>query len=229
MPRRRAKRKRVSKTWYQVYAEDVFPGEWIGETPASDPDSLIGRNVEVVLRDITGDFMHEKYKLWFRIYKVDGIKAYARFEKEMLNRDYLRSIVQRRSSRIDVMTDSRTRDGHDVRIFTIIITAVRIRSSQKHAIRMRVDNLLKQVVPELTLEELVKSFLFNEPRPILDEIKRTSTKVAPIKYVELRKLLLMKRGEELEEPGIGAEEEEIVESGSTSGGGGEEATASHSI
>ncbi len=222
MPRRRAKRKRVSKTWYQVYADDIFPGQWIGETPANDPESLIGRNVEVVLRDITGDFMHEKYKLWFRIYKVDGVKAYARFEKEMLNRDYLRSIVQRRSSRIDVMTDSRTRDGHDVRVFTIIITAVRIRNSQKHAIRMRVDNLLKQVIPELTLEDLVKSYLFNEPRPIIDEIKRVSTKVAPIKYVELRKLLLMKRGEgEVSKPA--PEEEELVEGSVAGGGGGEEA------
>ncbi len=225
MPRRRAKRKRVSKTWYQVYADDIFPGQWIGETPANDPESLIGRNVEVVLRDITGDFMHEKYKLWFRIYKVDGIKAYARFEKEMLNRDYLRSIVQRRSSRIDVMTDSRTRDGHDVRVFTIIITAVRIRNSQKHAIRMRVDNLLKQVIPELTLEDLVKSYLFNEPRPIIDEIKRVSTKIAPIKYVELRKLLLMKRGEgeEVPEAILGNEEEEIIEGSAAGGGGGEEA------
>ena len=222
MPRRRAKRKRVSKTWYQVYADDIFPGQWIGETPANDPESLIGRNVEVVLRDITGDFMHEKYKLWFRIYKVDGVKAYARFEKEMLNRDYLRSIVQRRSSRIDVMTDSRTRDGHDVRVFTIIITAVRIRNSQKHAIRMRVDNLLKQIIPELTLEDLVKSYLFNEPRPIIDEIRRVSTKIAPIKYIELRKLLLMKRGEGTPEAAP-EEEEELVESSTVGGGGGEEA------
>ncbi len=222
MPRRRAKRKRVSKTWYQVYADDIFPGQWIGETPANDPESLIGRNVEVVLRDITGDFMHEKYKLWFRIYKVDGVKAYARFEKEMLNRDYLRSIVQRRSSRIDVMTDSRTRDGHDVRVFTIIITAVRIRNSQKHAIRMRVDNLLKQIIPELTLEDLVKSYLFNEPRPIIDEIRRVSTKIAPIKYIELRKLLLMKRGEGTPEAAP-EEEEELVERSTVGGGGGEEA------
>ncbi len=218
MPRRRARRKGPAKTWYQVYAVDVFPNQWIGETPASDPDKLMDRNVEVVVRDVTGDFMHEKYKLWFRIFKVDGNKAYARFVKEMLNRDYMRSIVQRRSSRIDVQSEGVAKDGNEVRVFTLIVTSVRIRSSQKSAIRKRVDEYVRSLIPEHTVEELIKSFIFGEPVPVTSEIQRTASKVAPIKYVELRKMVLLKPAEVA--PEIPVEVEQEVEGGSPGGGEG---------
>ncbi len=193
MPRRRAARK--SKTWYQVYAVDVFPGKWIGETPAADPELVIGRNVEVVARDITGDFMHEKYKLWFKIFRVDGSKAYARFVKEMLNRDYLRSIVQRRTSRVDVMAEGETKDGHLVRIFYIIITSVRIRCGQEKAVRSKVVEYLSEQIPRLTLEELVRSSIFNEPVNFSESIRQISTKIAPIKNIEPRKTVVLRFGE----------------------------------
>jgi len=207
LPRRRAARK--SKTWYQVYAVDVFPGKWIGETPASDPELVIGRNVEVVVRDITGDFMHEKYKLWFRIFRVDGSKAYARFIKEMLNRDYLRSIVQRRTSRVDIMVEGTTKDGHHVRVFYIIITSVRVRHSQERAIRARVVEYLSEQIPQLTLEEIVKSSIFNEPVNFSESIRQLSTKIAPIKNIEPRKIVVLRFGEAT--PSLEKEEPEAEE------------------
>jgi small subunit ribosomal protein S3Ae len=211
MSSRKAHGKVKTKTWYNTYAFDIFPGQWIGETPANDPESLIGRNVEVVVRDITGDFMHEKYKLWFKIFKVEGNKAYARFVKEMLNKDYMRSIVQRRSSRVDIQSEGVTKDGNYVRIFTLIITSTRIRSSQKHAIRERVDKYIREIIPNYTVEEIVRSFIFGNPLPVTSEIQRISLKIAPIKYVELRKMVLLK-------PSEIREAEERVESSIASGG-----------
>ncbi|RDD54149.1 MAG: 30S ribosomal protein S3ae [Candidatus Korarchaeota archaeon NZ13-K] len=192
MSSRRSRRKAGTKSWYNVYAVDVFPGQWIGETLADDPENLIGRNVEVVVRDITGDFMHEKYKLWFKIFKVDGNRAHARFIKEMLNKDYLRSIVQRRSSRIDIQSEETAKDGNYVRLFTLIITLTRIRSSQKHAIRKEVDRYVRGVIQNYTVEDLVRSFIFGNPLPVTSEIQRIASKVAPVKYVELRKMVLLK-------------------------------------
>ncbi len=204
MPRGRGRRgrKKVSKTWYRVYAADVFPGEFIGETPAADPSKLYGRRVEVTLRDLTGDFMHEKYKLWFRIYRVEGSNAYARFDLEMLNRDYLRSIVQRRVSRIDVQVEGTTSDGHDVRYFALIITSVRVRHSQERAIRAAASKYLESLIPELTLEDLVRAAVLGDKVNIGDELTRLSTKIAPIKNVEPRKIQVLR---------FGAGEPEIVE------------------
>jgi len=217
-----AKRRKGAKKWYAVYAADVIPGEWIGDALASDPGDLIGRQVEVTLRDITNDFDHEKYKLWFRIYRVDDNRAYAKFAKEMLNYDYVRSLVQRRSSRIDVMTQGMTKDGHFVRIFNLIITSVRVRHSQERAIRKRVLEYVQNVIGELTLEELVRSALLGDPLDLNGEVKKIATKIAPIKNADVRKIVLLKAGEA--EP----EMERVIakiEGVPVSGGEGEEAKA----
>ena len=218
MPRRRGRRgkKKVTKAWYRVYAADVFPGQLIGETPAADPSKLYDRRVEVTLRDLTGDFMHEKYKLWFRIYRVEGSNAYARFDLEMLNRDYLRSIVQRRVSRIDVQVEGTTSDGHDVRYFALIITSVRVRHSQERAIRARVAEYLKSLIPELTLEELVRAAVLGDKVDINSELAKLSTKVAPIKNVEPRKIQVLRFG--AREPESPLEVAAAVEGGGSGGG-----------
>lgn len=212
------KKAKRSKTWFQIYAADVFPGQWLGETLASDQDSLIGRNVEVSVRDITGDFAHEKYKLVFKIFRVDGSKSYARFVKELLNRDYLRSIIQRRTSRIDVMSEGITEDGHHVRVFYLITTAVRVRHSQETAIRLRAKQYLDELIPQLSLEELVRSSIFEDPAKINTNIQGLSTKIAPVKNIEPRKIVVLRFGEALPEVVRGE-----VESRSVSSGKGEEA------
>jgi len=222
MPKR-GRAKKAAKTWYDVYAADVFPGQWLGETPASKPELLIGRRVEISLRDVTGDFMHEKYKLWFMIYRVKGTKAYAKFNRMELNRDYLRSIVQRRTSRIDVQSEGMTKDGHLVRYFNIIITAVRIRHSQQSDIRKRVNSYMEELIPQLTLEELVRAAILGDKVPISSQVASISTKIAPIKNVEPRKIVVLRYGEA--EPSI-PEPEEValeVESSAPGGGGGQEA------
>ncbi len=221
MPKRRGRAKKVTKTWYDVYAADVFPGQWLGETPASKLELLIGRRVEISLRDVTGDFMHEKYKLWFMIYRVEGTKAYAKFNRMELNRDYLRSIVQRRTSRIDVQSEGLTKDGHFVRYFNIIITAVRIRHSQQSDIRKRVNSYMEELIPQLTLEELVRAAILGDKVPISSQVASISTKIAPIKNVEPRKIVVLKYGEV--EPSIPEEVALEVESSAPSGGGGQEA------
>jgi len=221
MPRgRRRAKKKVSKTWYDIIASDVFPGQWIGETLASSPDLLYGRRVEVSLRDITGDLMHEKYRLWFAIHRVEGTTAYARFYMEMLNRDFLRSIVQRRSSRVDVQTEGTTKDGHHVRVFNLIITAVRVRHSQERAIRKRVHEYVASVIPELTLEELVRASVLGDRVDVRAEAARLASKIAPIKNSEIRKMVVLKYGEA--EP-ILAEVPQAVGGSSPGGGEGEEA------
>ncbi|MCD6348671.1 MAG: hypothetical protein J7L91_03520, partial [Candidatus Korarchaeota archaeon] len=88
------------------------------------------------------------------------------------------------------------------------------RSSQKHAIRVRVDEYIKSLIPEHIVEELVRSYIFGEPIPIVSEIQKIASKVAPIKYVELRKMVILKPSEA---PEVVEVQQEVE--GSTTGGG----------
>jgi len=145
-------------------------------------------------------------KKWYAVYAADVIPGEwigdalasdpeALIAKEMLNYDYVRSLVQRRSSRVDVMTQGITKDGHFVRIFNLIITSVRVRHSQERAIRKRVLEYVQNLISELTLEELVRSALLGDPVDLNGEVKKIATKIAPIKNADVRKIVLLKAGE----------------------------------
>jgi len=183
-------RRRV-KTWYKIVASDIFEGEELGETPADSDEKVVGRTIEVTLRDITGNFDHENYKLWFKIHKVEDKTAYGHFIRERISRDYLRSLVRKRTSRIDAWVESKTKDGKTIRYFSVIITAVRVGTNVAKQIRKACMNYLSEIIPELTLKEVVRSSILDDPINLREEIKLRVKKYAPISHVEPLKIELM--------------------------------------
>ena len=50
------KKKKTVKNWYSLLAPSMFGKAKIAETPADDPDKVLGRVVEVSMQELTGDF-----------------------------------------------------------------------------------------------------------------------------------------------------------------------------
>ena len=88
------------KKWFTVVAPPAFGEAFLGTTPADDPLKLIGRVMETTLYDLTGDFMHVHIRLYFQIVRVEGEKCLTRFKGHELARDYIRSLIRRRSSKV---------------------------------------------------------------------------------------------------------------------------------
>ncbi len=197
MPRAVRKDKWKMKTWYDVYAPEVFGGVKIAETPADDPKKLVNRTIEVTLGDITGVMEHYNIKLWFQIHRVEDRKAYTKFKKEMLVRSYLSSIVRRRTSRVDGEVNFTTKDGYRIKAFGLIITAHRVRTSQKSAIRKVMHEIIEKYGRELTLDEFLTSALLDKPHNIKGEIFEKAKKIAPIRHVEMRKIVVVQEPEEV--------------------------------
>nr|AOZ55984.1 ribosomal protein S3AE [uncultured korarchaeote] len=182
-------KRRIPKHWVPVIALDLFRGEKIGAVLMGKPESVIGRVLEVTLRDLTGSFEHEKYKLYYRVTEVEDGIVYGRFCKAAISRDFRASMIRRRSSLVELYVDSKTSDEIPVRHFHTIVTRYRIRTSMKRAIRKLVSEKLLEIIPTLTLDEYVKSVLFGSPIKLNEELAQASRKICPIKNVDLRKLL----------------------------------------
>ena len=91
--------------------------------------------IEVTLYDITGDLTQVHVHLYFQIIEVKGDKAYTRFKGHELSRDYMRSLIRRKSSKIQGIFDVVTKDGYKLRITAVTLTSYRCKTSQKKAIR----------------------------------------------------------------------------------------------
>ncbi|AAM02674.1 30S ribosomal protein S3ae [Methanopyrus kandleri] len=183
------------KVWYTILAPDMFDNVEVGETPADDPEKVIGRVLETTLGDVLDDITKHHIKVFFRIYDVEGTTAYSKFEGHRLMRDYVRSLVRRGTSRIDGVIDVVTKDGYKVRVAGLAFTTRRAKTSQQRAIRKEMFKVIEENAKECDFDEFIRRCLsISEEESIPEQIKEAGRKIYPIRQAEIRKT------EVLEEP-----------------------------
>ncbi len=191
MPARRkfaVKDKWKLKKWYRVLAPPLFGNMVIGTTPADDPLKLIGRVMETTLYDITGDITQVHVRLYFQIIDVKEDAAITRFKGHELSRDYMKSLIRRKSSKIQGIYNVATKDDYHLRLTIVTLTSYRCRTSQKRAIRKIMEEYVREHVPQLTLDELIQEMLFGKMSAVIAERAR---KIYPIRKVEVYKSKLL--------------------------------------
>ncbi len=155
--RRRVRDTWKEKDWYTIKTPVAFEDKEIGETPARDPDYLIGRGVEVTMRELTGDFSKQYIKLRFEIDNVAGEVANTKFTGHKTTTDYIRSMIRRGTSRIDASAIVKTKDDRKIKLHVLAVTTRRAKSSQQKYMREVITELLMENAAEKTFEELVMS------------------------------------------------------------------------
>jgi len=190
-PRKRAaatKDKWKMKEWFVVYAPDFFGSKEIGLTPADDPEKVVGRVIETTLKDLTGDFTKGQVKLYFKIYDVKGQNAYTKFKGHTLARSYIRSLVRRRTTRVDGIFNITTKDGYKLRVMGMVIAYRRIQTSQERAIREIIRDIIYKKAEELNFRDFVMEAVTGKMGA---EIAKEARKIYPIKRAEIRKIKVL--------------------------------------
>jgi small subunit ribosomal protein S3Ae len=193
---RRSQRKaesRKAKQWYKVISPEMFGRSPVGETVANDPERVVGRVIETTLGDLTNNFSKQNTKLRFRVDRVAGDSAYTRFVGHEMTTDYIRSLVKRRTSRIDAIVDVTTTDGYQVRVKPSCFTVKRARANQVKSIREISKQVVLQKASGLDLNQLIQEVVLGK---LSLDIYKEAKMVYPLRRVEVRKT------EIVAEPGI---------------------------
>ncbi|MBS7654413.1 MAG: 30S ribosomal protein S3ae [Candidatus Bathyarchaeia archaeon] len=180
----RVKDKWRSKKWYTVVAPPYFGSVEIGSVPADDPQKIIGRVIESTLYDITEDFAHQYLKTYFQVIGVDGKKALTIFKGHEYSRDYLRSLVRRRTTRVDGIFDVGTKDNYKLRIAACAFTNTRIKTSQEMEIRAIMKRIIEEKARALSFDQFVQEAVLGK---IASDIYNETKKITPIRHVGIRK------------------------------------------
>jgi len=205
---RRIKDKWKAKEWYKVRAPRMFNEIEIGESPAAEPDMLIGRTAEVTVQDLTGDFSKMHIKLRFKVTSVDGSDAKTAFIGHDLTSDYVRRLTRRKKTKTDHVVDIITKDGFGLRVKTMSVAERRIQTTQEEAIRRVSAETLVQMGKEMTLSEIVKSIVSGD---MAKDLAKACHIIIPIKRIEIRRTEVTSSGEGEPESIIEAEPEPVVE------------------
>jgi small subunit ribosomal protein S3Ae len=186
--RRRVRDKWRGKSWYAVTSPPYFGNTELGLIPADDPDKLIGRVMDATLYDLTNDFAHQYLKMYFQVLKVDGKTAQTIFKGHEYSRDYLRSLVRRRTTRVDQILDITTKDGYKLRVAVCAFTLSRIKTTQERAIRAVMRQIVQGKASELTFDQFVQEMVLGK---IASDVYNEAKKIAPLRHVGIRKSRLL--------------------------------------
>ena len=171
-----------------IVAPPFFGNVELGSVPAEKPEKLIGRVVEATLYDITGDFSHMYLKMFFQVNELDGKTAKTLFKGHEYSRDYLRSLVRRRTTKVDGLLNLTTKDGYKLRIAISALTLSRIKTSQEKIIRNLMHRIINEKAQALMLDSFVQEMVLGK---IASDVYNEAKKVAPLRHVGIRKSKLV--------------------------------------
>ena len=176
------------KEWYDVYLPKYFGESKMGETPADDPSKVVGRVIETTLAQITGDFSQEYLKLYFQVTDIEDHTAKTVFKGHEYLRDYLRSLVRRRSTKVDGAFRVSTPEGYRLKIIVVALTQARIKTSQERAIRLIMREIVEKKTQTLTFDQIVHEMVLGK---LASDIYNEAKNVTALRHVGIRKSELL--------------------------------------
>lgn len=186
--KRRVRDKWRSKDWYAVTSPPYFGNTELGSIPTDDPEKLVGRIMDATLYDLTNDFTHQYLKMYFQILAVEGKKAHTIFKGHEYSRDYLRSLVRRRTTTVDQILDVATKDGYKLRVAVCAFTLTRTKTTQERVLRMIMRRVLQEKATVLTFDQFVQEVVLGK---IASDVYNDAKKIAPLRHVGIRKSRLV--------------------------------------
>jgi small subunit ribosomal protein S3Ae len=172
------------KEWYDIILPQYFGETKVGETPSDDPDKVMGRVFETTLAAITGDFSQEYMKMYFQVDEIEGHTAHTVFKGHEYLRDYLRSLVRRRSTKIDGTFRVYTTDGYRIKIVVTAMTQTRIKTSQEYAIRKIMQEIVEDKAANLTFDQLAHEMVLGK---LASDVYNRAKNVTALRHVGVRK------------------------------------------
>jgi len=197
--KKRVRDKWRSKDWFSIVAPQYFGSTELGSVPAEEPSKLVGRVVDATLYDLTNDFAHQYLKMFFQVSDIEGKTARTIFKGHEYSRDYLRSLVRRKTTRIDTLQNIITKDDYQLRLAICAFTLTRIRTTQEQAIRAVMKRIVEEKAKTLSFDSFVQEVVLGK---IASDIYNEAKKVAPMRHVGIRKSKLVAQPRQVAQPTI---------------------------
>jgi len=173
------------KKWFNIYSPKVLGENIIGEMPANDEKSAIGRVIKVGLSWITQNPQHSFMNVGLRVVEVNDNAAHTKVDFLEGNYSYIRSLVRRYSTAIYTVDKIKDKDGKDIVLKLIAVTANRVTTPKEKGIRAELIKFGREYAANLSSDELVNAIINGS---LQSEAKKRANKIAPISKLEVKKV-----------------------------------------
>ncbi|MHA1671527.1 MAG: hypothetical protein ACTSV5_13275 [Promethearchaeota archaeon] len=190
--KKRVRVKKVSfkdKSWFSLKAPQSFNFKEIGEIMGFE-NNVIGRTIEILLYDITNSFSDINLKIKFKVIDVnpEANTCNTIFIGHIFTNDFVRSLIDRGSSKIQIILNITTKDGYVYRLTTICTTIKRARSSQQIIIRKIIREILNEFGKSVDHEKYISGMVYGE---FAKQIQRVAKTIYPLSNCSIIKSKLI--------------------------------------
>ena len=188
-PSRKGKGKVVDKwkekSWYEVTAPSYISDKPLGETPASEPEKLFGRVIEMAKMGVVEDLYYDiNLKVRFKITKVEGNVCRTEFVGHEVAKEQIRSQIRRNRSKIEAIQNVATKDKARLRVSSIVITPMRCGTSTQKVVRKVIIDIIRDIAKQQNFVDFTKNMVSGT---ISSEIEKAVSKIYPVVLVDVRK------------------------------------------
>jgi len=189
------------KQWYEVITPKIFDFKPIGEISGFE-NNVVGRTLETLLFDFTHKYSDISLKLKFRIMAVneEAKKCRSIFVGHQYTNDFIRSLIGRGSSKIQIILNLTTKDGYIFRVTTICTTLKRARNSQIVIIRKIMREILQEFAVSLNHEKFVAGVIYGEFQTQIKRVAKTIYPLSSCVVVKSKLISIPAGGEDTEIP-----------------------------
>ncbi len=204
------------KKWIPIVAPAVLRNVMVGETPALEPEDVIGRTITISLLALTGDVKKQNITVTLKITHLDHGKAMTELTDYEIMSASVRRMIRKGRTRIDDSFECVTQDGVKIRIKPLLIPKTRVTSSKSTLLRKLCRQRMKELAAESTYDRIISGILSYGLQKNLGEYL---SKVYPLKSLEIRMMTRIGAGpkpepvqaEPVAEPVAAAKEEPVAE------------------
>jgi small subunit ribosomal protein S3Ae len=179
-----------SKKWVDILAPTMFGEQKVGETLSTDPESIVGRIIEVPLSNLIGDFSKQHVTIRLQVTDVKDKKAKTKFIGHKITKEYMRSLIRRKNTSIEGVSDVITKDGIKVRIKAIALALGRAQRLQEKLIRKIMHDVAARNAKDMDFDKFMHNVVIGR---IPSAMYRESGKIYPLKRMEVKKTEVMSR------------------------------------
>jgi len=169
----------------------MFNENFLAESPATDPKSLVGRVVPAMVSDLTGDKSKNYIKLFFRVSDVKDKTASTDFSGLECLKEFVSRNVREGLEKVEAFDEVKTKDNWVLQISSTTILNRKIKANIRAKVRKQIADHLQKSVPETTLEEFLKSVLASTYQK---KIRKEASVFYPVRFMEIHKVEVLKVG-----------------------------------
>jgi small subunit ribosomal protein S3Ae len=164
----------------------------LGQTPTTDPKSLVGRVMDIGVPEITGDNSKYYMKVSVRISRIEGKTCLTSFSGFECLREHLMRMVRKRNQKVENVFDVVTKDGWLLRIKPWTILNGKPAKTAANIMRLFTANFFNDFARKNSMSELVRKVISTE---IQMRIKREGSKIYPVRFSEIARIKVLRSPE----------------------------------